>query len=122
MNTKGSKANNVNPSTSEVKSFHKHITCHHCGKIGHIRPFCLLLYKCSSTCLHCGTQGHIRPYYPKLRKYDRNVLMPHTNKFNCDHRVVSNVPLRHGQRKGMREVKVVSKSQIVNSKVKIHSI
>ena len=55
-------------------------TCHHCGKIGHIRPNCFKLNRMHSSvnsykliCHNCGIIGHIRPNCDKLKTRRVNV-------------------------------------------------
>ena len=56
-------------------------TCHHCGKIGHIRPNCFRLNRMNNSvkfykpiCHNCGVIGHIRPNCAKLRNKKVNVI------------------------------------------------
>ena len=71
----------TNTTNVEVKSFKFIPTCHHCGKIGHIRPNCFKLNRMHNSvkfykpiCHNCGVIGHIRPNCAKLRNNKVNVI------------------------------------------------
>ena len=74
------KAKVVNPIPQKQAKVKFIPTCHHCGRIGHIRPTCFKLNRMHDSfssyeliCHNCGVIGHIRPNCAKLKNKKVNV-------------------------------------------------
>ena len=81
------KAKVVNPIPQKQAKVKFIPTCHHCGRVGHIRPNCFKLNRMHTSfssykpiCHNCGVIGHIRPNCAKLKN----------KKGECDSKIREN--------------------------------